>query len=138
LAFIRASVRFGRYDENRGGALTLPEAPRTVSRAVGSLQYKNKMLRVLATIGVFLLAGCVTAPPVQEMSDARQAIAAAEEADAERVASDTLAAARRFLAEAERQIQEEAYGPARMNAVRAKNRALLALRSTEVRDAADD
>ena len=109
-----------------------------MSRAVGSLQYKNKMLRVLATIGVFLLAGCVTAPPVQEMSDARQAIAAAEEADAERVASDTLAAARRFLAEAERQIQEEAYGPARMNAVRAKNRALLTLRSTEVRDAADD
>jgi hypothetical protein len=110
-----------------------------VSRAVGSLRYKNyKTIRVLATIAGFLLAGCVTAPPVQEMSDARQAIAAAEEAEAERVAADTLADARRFLAEAERQIQEEAYGPARMNAVRAKNRALLALRSTQERDAADD
>ena len=95
------------------------------------------MFRVLATIGVLVVAGCVTAPPVQEMSDARQAIAAAEQADAGRVAADTLADARRFLAEAERQIQEQAYGPARMNAVRAKNRATLALRSTQPRTTAD-
>ena len=88
----------------------------------------------LATIGSLLLAGCVTSPPVQEMSDARQAITAAEQADAERVASDALDEARRFLAEAERQIQEEAYGPARMNAVRAKNRAATALRSTQQRN----
>ena len=69
------------------------------------------------------------------MSDARQAISAAEQADADRVAADSMADARRFLEEAERQIQEEAYGPARMNAVRAKNRALLALRSTKPADA---
>ena len=94
------------------------------------------MIRVLATTIVLLLAGCVTSPPVQEMSDARQAIAAAEEANAERVAADTLADARRFLAEAEQQIQEQAYGPARMNAVRAKNRAALALRTVKQR--ADD
>jgi hypothetical protein len=118
--------------------LTLPGAPRTVGRDAGSLPDKNyKMFRVQAMIGAWLLAGCVTAPPVQEMSDARQAISAAEQADADRVAADTLADARRFLAEAERQIQEEAYGPARMNAVRAKNRAVLALRSTQERDAAD-
>jgi hypothetical protein len=96
------------------------------------------MYRVVATMGMLVLSGCVTAPPVQEMSDARQAIAAAEQADAERVAADSLADARRFLAEAERQIQEEAYGPARINAVRAKNRALLALRSTQDGDAAAD
>jgi uncharacterized lipoprotein YajG len=103
-----------------------------VSRAVGSLNLKNyTMIRVVATIGIFVLAGCVTAPPVQEMSDARQAISAAEQADAERVAADMLADARRFLAEAERQIQEEAYAPARMNAVRARNRAVTALRSTQ-------
>lgn len=96
------------------------------------------MLRVLVTIGALSVAGCITAPPVQEMSDARQAINAAEQADAQRVAADTLADARRFLAEAERQIQNEAYGPARMNAVRAKNRAVLALRSTQAaRDAND-
>jgi hypothetical protein len=118
--------------------LTLPGAPRTVCRDAGSLPDKNyKMFRVQATIGAWLLAGCVTAPPVQEMSDARQAISAAEQADADRVAADTLADARRFLAEAERQSHEEAYGPARMNAVRAKNRAVLALRSTQERDAVD-
>lgn len=81
-------------------------------------------------LAALVLGGCVTAPPVQEMSDARQAISAAEQANAERVAADTLDDARRFLAEAEQQIQQQAYGPARMNAVRAKNRAVLALRST--------
>ena len=95
------------------------------------------MIRVLAIV-VLLLAGCVTAPPVQEMSDARQAISAAELADTDRVAADTLADAHRFLAEAERQIQEQAYGPARMNAVRAKNRAALALRTTKEHDAGDN
>lgn len=103
------------------------------------MPYKNyKVFRVQATIGVILLAGCVTSPPIQEMSDARQAISAAEQANAERVAGETLADARRFLADAERQIQEEAYGPARMNAVRAKNRAVLALRSTQEREADAD
>lgn len=92
------------------------------------------MLRALLTLAVLMVAGCVTAPPVQEMSDARQAISAAEQADAERLAADTLNDARRFLAEAERQIQEEAYSAARMNAVRAKNRAALALRSSQSTD----
>jgi hypothetical protein len=72
------------------------------------------------------------------MSDARQAISAAEQADAGRLAADTLADARRFLEDAERQIQEEAYSAARMNAVRAKNRAVQALRSTQPRPGADD
>ena len=95
------------------------------------------MIRVLAIV-VVLVAGCVTAPPVQEMSDARQAISAAELADTDRVAVDTLADARRFLADAERQIQEQAYGPARLNAIRAKNRAASALRSIQQRNADDD
>jgi hypothetical protein len=95
------------------------------------------MFRALLTLSAFGVAGCVSAPPVQEMSDARQAIRAAEQADAGRVAGDTLADARKFLEEAERQIQEGAYGPARMNAVRAKNRAVQALRSTQARDAGD-
>ena len=89
------------------------------------------MLRLLSMLTAALaVAGCVTTPPVQEMSDARQAISAAEEADAGKLAPETLGDARRFLAEAEQQIQQEAYGPARMNAVRAKNRATQALRSS--------
>jgi hypothetical protein len=92
------------------------------------------MSRALLTLVALAVTGCVSAPPVQEMSDARQAINAAEQADADRVAADTLADARRFLAEAEQQIQQQAYGPARLNAVRAKNRAVLALRSTRARN----
>jgi hypothetical protein len=99
---------------------------------------KAKMSRVSLTLLVLTMTGCVSAPPVQEMSDARQAISAAEQANAARVAADTLDDARRFLAEAERLIQEESYGPARMNAVRAKNRAALALRSTQSRQGAND
>ena len=115
--------------------MTLSATARTVSGDVGPLRYNNyKMPRALLMLIALVVAGCVNAPPVQEMSDARQAISAAEQANAGRVAADTLADARRFLAEAEQQIQEQSYGPARMNAVRAKNRAVLALRSTRTRD----
>jgi len=90
-----------------------------------------------AAIVAAALAACATSPPVQEMSDARQAIAAAEAADAERLAPETLDAARRYLGEAERQLQQEAYGPARMNAVRAKNRAIAALESIQASEASN-
>ena len=66
-----------------------------------------------------LLSACVTSPPVQEMSDARQAIAAAEAADAQRLAPESLDAARQYLVEAERHLQQEAYGA--MAALRAVN-----------------
>ena len=82
---------------------------------------------LLACLG---LVACTT-PPVQEMSDARQAIAAAEQANGAKLAPDSLNDAHRFLADAERQIQEEAYGQARMNAVRAKNRATQALHAIQ-------
>jgi predicted S18 family serine protease len=78
-----------------------------------------------------LLCACATSPPVQEMSDARQAIAAAEEADAGRYAPQSLQDARRFLEEAEQLLRQEAYGAARINAVRAKNRAAQALAASQ-------
>jgi hypothetical protein len=84
-----------------------------------------------ATAALALSTGCATAPPVQEMSDARQAIAAAEEADAAERAPDSLDDARRFLETAEELLRNEAYGPARVNAVRAKNRAVQALEASQ-------
>jgi hypothetical protein len=96
------------------------------------------MFRVCLTLAALALAGCVSAPPVQEMSDARQAINAAEAAMAGRAAPDALRDAQRFLAEAEQQIQQQAYGPARFNAIRAKNRAALALRSSRPGSGARD
>jgi hypothetical protein len=89
-------------------------------------------LRRWPLLGVFgVLGACVTTPPVQEMSDARQAIAAAVDAEAGRLAPDTLAEARRFLETAQQQLQEEAYGSARLNAVRARNRAAQALSTSK-------
>jgi hypothetical protein len=84
---------------------------------------------------VLVLAGCVLAPPVQEMSDARQAIAAAEAAEADRWARDEILEARRFLAEAEEHIAAQAYGPARSNALRAQDRAVRALRQSQAAQA---
>lgn len=65
------------------------------------------------------------------MSDARQAIAAAEEAAAAELAPELLNDARRFLETAEQQLREEAFGAARLNAVRAKNRAVQALEASQ-------
>jgi hypothetical protein len=86
-------------------------------------------LRYLAPtcFGVWLLVGCVATPPIQEMSDARQAIAAAEEAGADRFAPDEIGEARRFLQQAETDIEGEAFGLARTNALRAQDRAMRAL-----------
>ncbi len=85
----------------------------------------------MGVLACVVLGGCVTSPPVQEMSDARQAIAAAEQAAAAEHAPAVLGEAQRYLAEAEQQLREEAYGPARANAVRAKNRAVEALSTAQ-------
>ncbi len=93
----------------------------------------RKLVRVrLAAVhaGLFL-AACATSPPVQEMSDARQAIAAAEEARAADFARERLDDARRFLETAEQQLRDEQYGAARLNAIRARNRAVEALEASQ-------
>jgi len=90
--------------------------------------------RALIVLVALIAAGCATAPPVQEMSDARQAITAAEEADAARLAPVPLTDARRFLAQAETQIRNQFYTMARSNAVRAKNRAVDALNASQSTD----
>ena len=87
--------------------------------------------RALLLLLLLMLAGCTTVPPVQEMSDARQAITAAEDADAARIAPVPLSDARRLLAQAQLQVRDGFYMLARNNAVRAKNRALSALQATQ-------
>ena len=87
---------------------------------------------LLGVVG--MLTACLSTPPVQEMSDARQAIAAAEEAEAETHAPAALAEARRLLEVAQRQIQNESFGSARMNAVRAKDQATQALTTSKTLD----
>lgn len=67
---------------------------------------------------VMLLAGCV-GPPVQAMSNARQAILAAEQAGAARYAPASLAAAQRWLDDAEFALQSRDYDRAQSSAARA-------------------
>lgn len=87
--------------------------------------------RFLTLLVAVFMTGCATSPPVQEMSDARQAIAAAEDADALRLAPRPLSEARRYLDEAEAQIRAGSFGMARSNAVRAKNSAVDALQASQ-------
>lgn len=79
------------------------------------------------------IAACETAPPVQEMSDARQAIAVAKEAGAADHAAFHLRSAESYLASAEEKLRKHAYGPARRDAKQAKMKALDALKESASR-----
>ena len=97
----------------------------------------SQWLRRFGAVAVAaVLTACATSPPVQEMSDARQAIAAAAQAQAGKYAPSPFSDAQRYLAEAEQQLRREAYGPARANAVRAKKRAQQALKQTQAQNEA--
>ena len=92
---------------------------RTITRVVGALAL------------LLLLSACETAPPVQEMSDARQAIAVAREAGAADLAATELAQAEAYLQRAEQKLNDHAYREARNDAISAKSRALKALKLSE-------
>lgn len=91
------------------------------------------VVRCVAVAALMVSAGCATAP-VQEMSDARQAIQAAEEAGAGTLAPDQLRDAKRLLTSAERKLQREAYTSARLDAREARRRAAEALEVARARD----
>ncbi len=88
-------------------------------------------LRSAALAAVLLAAGCTASPPVQEMSDARQAITAAKEAGAAEYAADELSAAMEFLNSAETYLQNNSFLFARRDAIAAKSKALDALKRSE-------
>lgn len=85
---------------------------------------------VLLVTALLAIAACQTAP-VQEMSDARQAIAVAQEAGAAELAAAELKQALEFLRSAERFLNERQYSFARRDAVQAKAKALDALQRSE-------
>lgn len=102
------------------------------------MTFPNTPLRFLLGTILLVAAGCAASgPPVQEMSDARQAIAAAREAGAATLDNEGLRDAERKLAEAEAQLQQRMYWDARRLAVNAKETAIAALlRSRSLRDEA--
>lgn len=101
-------------------------------RSLQHLIIKGGNIRyALAGICLMLcLAACESAP-VQEMSDARQAIAVAREAGAATLAARELSEAENHLARAEHELEKRAYSRARFDAQAAKNSALQALSVAE-------
>jgi len=85
------------------------------------------MLRFIAVfVGIACLVGCAGAP-VQEMSDARQAIVAARVAGATEANSPDLYAAEAAITRAEKHLQAQEYTRARLAAMQAKRHAGAAL-----------
>lgn len=82
-------------------------------------------------IALLVAVGACASAPVQEMSNARQAIMAAEEAGAATEAPDLLSEARQLLSGAEKKLQKHAYSSAKRDAVKARERALEALSASE-------
>src|SRR3984957_7653157 len=89
------------------------------------------MLRLIAVfIGILALLGC-HGPPVQELSDARQAIAAASAAGATPSTSPDLYAAKAAIARAETHLEAKEYVRARLAAQEAKRHATAALNNAQ-------
>jgi hypothetical protein len=82
-----------------------------------------KLIRFVAIS--LVLTGCAGAP-VQEMSDARQAIHSAEIAGAAQRSPDTLLAAQHLLQKAQTRLEAGAYDNARQHALDARDEAIKA------------
>ncbi len=86
------------------------------------------MLRLFAVvIGILCLTGCPSGPPVQELSDARQAIAAANTAGLTPSTSPDLYAANAAITRAQAHLEAREYVRARLAAEAAKRHATAAL-----------
>ena len=97
---------------------------------MGPSTSRRILLSASALLMCCALPGCAGAP-VQEMSNARQAIRAARDAGAEQVASQQLTEAKAFLEQAEASLQTRAYRDARRNAVAARGKAVEALEAAQ-------
>jgi 3'-phosphoadenosine 5'-phosphosulfate (PAPS) 3'-phosphatase len=84
----------------------------------------------LALLGALPLAGCVGAP-VQEMSNARQAVRAAQQAGGAKYSPESMAEAERLLKNAKTNQSKGEYRVAREEAEQARDKAMVALREAE-------
>lgn len=81
---------------------------------------------LIFSISVFVLCACALRPPVQEMSDARQALQAAETANAAEYASETYQNAQQLLEQARVNLEMGEFFEAREMAIEAKHLAMRA------------
>ena len=86
------------------------------------------------SIALAALISCATLPPLQEMSNARQTIAAAKEFSDEASNNQRILEAERLLARAERRIEVNLYDGARADALRAQSEAIKYLEESFTND----
>jgi predicted S18 family serine protease len=87
-----------------------------------------KVIFSFVSLGIvmLLLVACASSAPVQEMSNARQSLKAATDANAEIYATSLLAEAKQRLESATRELEVGEYDRARILALEAKHLALKA------------
>jgi uncharacterized membrane protein len=96
-----------------------------------------KLLTLLfALLAAMQLAGCAGVP-VQEMSNARQAVQAAQKAGGAKYAPETMAEAEKLLASAKANLKKGEYRPARDEAELARDKAMEARRQAEAAKASE-
>lgn len=86
-----------------------------------------RALRLFAVAGTAIVLVACAGAPVQEMSNARQTLAAAEQAQAGKSAPKEMENARRYLDEAQAALDAGDYSTAREDALKARQAALKAL-----------
>jgi len=85
----------------------------------------KEMKKYLISLMIVLaLSACATLPPLQEMSNARQTIAAAKEMNPMTEQSEKIQEAERLLSRAERRMEVNLYESARQDALRAQKEAI--------------
>lgn len=95
-----------------------------LSQNCSTLKRNSRLLPVLLLL--LVLAACTVMPPVQEMSDARQALKAAREVEAQKYAPQKLRSAEDSMELATRTLEQGEYEAARMAASVAKALAIKA------------
>ena len=98
-----------------------------------NMQSPRRFVLAILTLTALLalqLSGCAGAP-VQEMSNARQAVRAAQQAGAAKYAPDAMAEAERLLQSARTNQSKGEYGVAREEAEQARDKAMQARREAE-------
>ncbi len=97
--------------------------------------FKRIQKRLFSTVSLVILASvisaCAVTAPVQEMSNARQSIKAAKDANAEKLATNVLSEAQQRLRSAMRELDAGEYERARILALEAKYLALKARQLSE-------
>src|SRR5579859_2972060 len=93
-----------------------------------------RALRLLAIATAAVVLNACAGAPVQEMSNARQTLAAAEQAQAGKSTQQDLTNARRYLDEAQAALDAGDYSTAREDALKAQQIALRALAMSQGQD----